>query len=297
MITACMSCKCSSWKRGLRVSRRTKMARPGAITNNWKRSQKSQERSVQHLNWSVLCFVGDDIWELHTQIETGLSCENKESFVWQSLFARCNKLRILTWIVSWEQFSSSHHNHQVHSSNVKLLLLPEMWGDFCVKTKGNVSVPNNKCKKNALFSFLFDDWMLFAFLSVCFVDEKLFWSRNILTNGAIFLFSVDKIQKSKHFPFSVFWLHRKVVFPLYSLFVLKNNSSFVLFVVLVVPKKKKEEKCTQREAEIAVRSSLLFFNRKQIKFGKKPSQPQRKHKHEGNHHIFWASNEFVRTKR
>ena len=59
----------------------------------------------------------------------------------------------------------------------------QMWGYCCVKTKANVFFsPKNKCKQNTLFSFFLDHWMAFESLRYNFVDEKLSWSRNIVTN-------------------------------------------------------------------------------------------------------------------
>ena len=57
----------SSWKRDLRVPRRTGMAWPGAITNNCKAHKPREKRHLKHFNWSV-CVLLETVWELHTEI-------------------------------------------------------------------------------------------------------------------------------------------------------------------------------------------------------------------------------------
>ena len=243
------------------------MARPGAITNNWKRSQKSQEKICATPQLECVVFR----WWWHLRV-AHTNCNS--IFLWDQRIVRltefvCEVQQVEDFDLNCflgTVFILTSQSRVHHSSNVRLLLLPEKWGYFCVKTKGNVGFTQQQSEK--LHSFLFfDDWMIFAFLSVCFVDEKLFWSRNILTNGSIFLFSVDKIQKKQTFSSLFFDFTCRVVFPLHSFFVLKNNSSFVLFFVLVVPKKRKKNALKERLKLLFVQV-FFFSNRKQIKKNK-----------------------------
>ena len=58
----------------------------------------------------------------------------------------------------------------VHSSNVRLLLLPEMWGYFCVKTKGNVIFTQQQMQEKCtlfLWSLMIGRYL--SFFQFCFV--------------------------------------------------------------------------------------------------------------------------------
>ena len=251
-----------------------------------------KRRYVQHLNWSVLCFVGDDIWELRTQIATVFSCEIKESFVWQSLFVRCNKLRILTWIASWEQFSSSHHNHE--STTL------QMWDYFCSQKSEDISVskqkemlvsPNNSRKNLHSFLWWLDD-ICVSFILFC-------WWKAVLEQKYAYkwfnfsFFCWQNTKRANIFLF-VFWLHLQSCIS--TPFILCFEKTIPLSSCFLFWSFQKKERKTHSKRGWNYCSFKSFFfstgnKSKKTKLASTEAQAW------GKTPIFWAPNEFVRTKK
>ena len=221
------------------------------VLNNHKR------RYVQHLNWSVLCFVGDDIWELHTQIATVFSCEIKESFVWQSLFVRCNKLRILTWIASWEQFSPHITITSPPLFKCEITSAPRKVRIFLCQNK-------RKCwfhptttvgKMHSLLFSLMIGWYL-RFVQFCSVGWKALLEQKYPHKSFQFFFFL-LTQKNQHFPLCFSTSLAELYFhSIHSLFW-KNNSSFVLFLFWSFQKKRKKNALKDRLKLLFVQ--VFFF--------------------------------------
>ena len=262
MITVCMSCKCLFLKarfEGIEKNR-----------NGTARSNHKQLKTFSKITREDMCNTSIGVCCV-SLVMTFESCTHKL----QQYFLVRTKNRSFDRVCLWGATSwgfwlelllgNSFHPHITITSpplfKCEITSAPRKVRIFLCQNKRKCWFHPTTVGKIARFSFFFDDWMIFAFLSVCFVDEKLFWSRNILTNGSIFLFSVDKIQKKQTFSSLFFDFTCRVVFPLHSFFVLKNNSSFVLFFVLVVPKKRKKNALKERLKLLFVQ--VFFFSQQE----------------------------------
>ena len=204
MTIVCRVANASSWKRGFEGVKKNR--------NSKIRSNHKQLKTFSKITREETC-VPPRVCCV-SLVMTFESCTHK---LQQYFLVRTKNLLLTEFVCEAQQVEDFDLNcflgtvfiltsqSQVHSSNVGLLLLPEMWGYFCVKTKANVSFTQQQMSEK--YTLFFDDWMMFELLSVLFCWVKSFLGAEIPPHFVNFSFFCWQNQQSNYFPFSVFWLH------------------------------------------------------------------------------------------